>query len=217
MYNAKVKLNEVMFDTTTRVLVLEVPENCHYEIKPGAGATLKLNEVSRPFSFAASEEGYWTFYIREVENGAFNHELSVLKVDDYVEVSDFFHFFVIEDGPKNYYFATGVGISPFDRALMTFTPPQKVFYGAKTVGDLLALSDMIASGIPVIPVVSRDKAVSPLLEGHITDYITADIIDPEARYYVCGLDQMVNDVTSRLIELGASYDQISVELFYMKE
>lgn len=196
--------------STTREVILRADPSI--PIVPGAGAILSIDGVERPYSFANSADSDWVFYLRDVPEGEFCSLLNAKKVGDEIDVVSPFHFFEIEPSADAFYIATGVGIAPFLSALRTFdTPPKRVLYGARTVDDLIAV-DEIRSYTDLITVTSRDSD-GP---NRVTDLITAEMIYPEATYYVCGLDEMVNDVTSRLIDMGAEHEQVSVELFYMK-
>lgn len=219
VYNAKVISNEILPNSTTRKLVIQRPSDCQYVIQPGAGATLQLNNIARPFSFAnKASADEWIFYVRIVEDGEFGRELSMLRANHTIEVIDFFRYFEIGYEHPSYYFATGTGIAPFLCAIESAPSwddfPDGLFYGAKTAGDLLNRA-WLSSEMYTELVVSQQET-DTINKGYITDCITSAIIKPDAHYYICGLDQMVNDVSSRLIELGATHDQISVELFYMK-
>jgi len=208
----EIAANYVIPQSSTRVLRIKRPDGCNYKIIPGAGAILSIHGVARPFSFACTDkEDPWTFLIREVEGGEFNTQVRKLGAGDLIEVDDFFRYFDLEDHPEAYYFATGTGCAPFLSAVGTFEHmPRATFVGAKTPADLVKIhtTDMYF--------VSQVQRPSDAFHGHITDALVAFKVTPTAKYYICGLADMVRDVSAQLMARGATHDQICVELFYAK-
>jgi ferredoxin-NADP reductase len=224
----KVVSKETLEESTTIELVLRKPtysQLIDQDLAPGAGAVLKLGEVSRPYSLSSSEANEnLHFLIREVEGGEFNQELAEAVPGDYVELEEFFRYFNIENHPEAYYFATGTGIAPFLNALTDPKYPilpKGIFFGAKTQADLVPKKLLELYANPLVKsgglkyYVSREEAT--IRSGkYVTEAITPDIISPTAKYYLCGLTDMITEVSSKLVALGVSYDQIAVELFYSK-
>lgn len=220
----KVKIisKKLLKNSTTIELVTTKPSEDflqHEDILPGAGAILKIGDVSRPYSFASSpNSSAFNFLIRIVEDGEFNVCLSNLREGDDIEIEELFRYFNIENHPEAYYFATGTGIAPFLSALTArgyHNQPKAIFYGAKTNTDLVKkeILQTYAANSQIKYFTSKE----PDSDGrYITEAIDENIISPTAKYYVCGLTDMTTDVSNKLIDLGVEHDQIAVELFYSK-
>jgi ferredoxin-NADP reductase len=212
----KVIANAVGPDSTTRVLVTTA---AYSDIAPGAGVELTVDGVTRPFSFYSSPGSErWVFLLREVPGGEFSSRVAKLSQGDELEANNYFRFFVVEgvgteDAPV-YAFATGVGIAPFASGIKSGKfVPTKLFYGAKTQNDLAMDRDLSTTNFEFY--LSKESTPASI-RGRVDQAVTPDIIHPNARYFLCGLDEMVSTVSAKLIKLGARYEQISSELFYMK-
>ncbi|MBF0314707.1 MAG: hypothetical protein HQK50_05770 [Oligoflexia bacterium] len=239
-FSARIVSNQLLANSSTRVLEVERPATCDYAILPGAGAVLSSHnssEVERAYSFAnAPDAPYWRFYIRHIEGGSFCETIAKKKLGEELCIREFFYFFSLgskqnqenQEEQESYFFATGTGIAPFLCALTAkdspfkLNPPKAIFYGARTSGDLLELETIKACThfkSHYHFYVSRETPLCGMTHGRISDalaspHLIASIISPRARYYIAGLDQMVSEVSNRLIALGAHYSQISSELFY---
>jgi ferredoxin-NADP reductase len=202
---------------TTRYLRMDaVPD---MNIQPGAGISLTIDDITRPFSFFnAPDDPVWTILIRDVPDGEFGRRVAHLRKGDVIDVGGYFHFFDVKgiataDAPI-YVFATGVGIAPFSCGIKSrLFQPTKIFYGAKTTADLVLDGSFLTQNVELYA--SREKQ-DGVIFGRVDQGVTPEILHPNARYFLCGLDEMVSTVSSKLIALGATYDQISSELFYMK-
>jgi ferredoxin-NADP reductase len=196
---------------TTRILLVQ---GLGWKIEPGSGAELTIDGITRPFSFCNSPDSM----IRDVPDGEFGSRIAKLTDGDEIDLAGYFHFFRVggiatEENPI-YVFTTGVGIAPFLCGLQARTfKPTKIFYGAKTCADLTNRDCL--KGIDIVRFTSREE-VPHARHGRIDAAVTPDIIDPNARYFLCGLTDMVTSVSNALVEQGVAYDQISSELFYMK-
>ncbi len=211
--------NVMLPESTTRVLRIARPTDCDYKIIPGAGAILSIDGTARPFSFAnGANDLFWTFFIREVPGGEFYEKVKFLVEDDSIEIEEFFRYFDLQDHEEAYYFATGTGLAPFACAMHQFQKgPRILFYGAKTQKDLIPEHVMH----PLMHAeffVSREEPVASFVhKGYITQGITSSIVSPTAKYYICGLADMVQEVSAKLMSLGVTHNQIAVELFYAKQ
>lgn len=201
----------VYYIACERLGVEYTPGNCIDIFNPNTGN-------KRPYSLASSpkNEKNLEFYIRvfESETGVSKY-LTTRKTGDTISLSEPFGFFTpgkdCED-KKYVYIATGTGIAPFLSALDTYSHrPLMILYGARTVPDAIE-GWRLGMDCPCHFAISREETKYPK---RLTSYLDKlPTHDKETKYYLCGLDAMIDEVTSYLTSKGVPYDKIQIEQFY---
>jgi len=188
------------------------PGNCMDITNPSTGN-------KRPYSIASSPKNKKNleFYIRvfDTSPNGISKYLSTLKRGDSVDLSDPFGFFTpgkdCEDG-KYIYMATGTGIAPFLSALDTYKhSPYAILYGAKTERNLLE-GWRLTMDYNCKIAISQEHSKYPK---HVSSYFNElPTEDKKMKYYLCGLDAMIDEASAFLTSKGVTYDQIQTEQFY---
>jgi ferredoxin-NADP reductase len=174
--------------------------------------------VSRPYSLASGvDEPVLRFIVRHMAGGAVSMYLGSRKPGDAVRVSPPFGWFRPGEHHAQRPFAfiaTGTGIAPFLSHLRSYPDrkPRYCLYGVRATEDLVDrawLHEVCDTRIAV----SREDAPG-CRRGRVTDLLPAMPVDADADYYVCGLDAMIDDVTTWLEARGVDLMRIHRECFF---
>ena len=238
----KLTIQSITRETEKAVSVsFNIPESLKEDFKFKAGqyltlrATINGNEVRRDYSICSSiNSGLLKVAVKEVENGVFStYANRNLKVGDDIDVANPNGRFIYEpDATKNRTiaaFAAGSGITPIMGILKTFLEeePNSSFilvYGNKTPSDTIfyeklnTLKESYPSRFYLQEVYSQsdeDGALFGRIEKSVVNYALKNrfkdfVIDD---YYLCGPEEMINNVTETLTENGISNESIHFELF----
>ena len=199
--------------------VVEYAPN-HYEIslsknnieyKPGACVTI----YNKPYSLCSSpNDDYLRILVKKIINGNASTKLCELKTNDEIEITEIFNYFYPGTAKYYCYIATGTGISPFISALKFYSnKPLLILYGAKTIKELYSL-DWLEQNYKVSPATSRENN-SRTYNGRITKLLHLIPINNDITYYLCGLNDMITEISSYLMNNGVSFNYIKQELFYI--
>lgn len=184
------------------------------EFAPGACASI----LNRTYSIAsAPASDVLEFYIRRIPGGVASDTLHRILPGEIIEIDEVFQYFFPGmncTSGKYVYIATGTGIAPMISALRHYQhTPAAIIVGARESHDIILPADAVKVSSSIIQCVSREpgseyKRVTDALKAH------QDLIDPEFRYFVCGLDQMIDDISNQLIHSGVDFSNISTEQFF---
>ena len=236
----KVNIQEVIRETADAVsLVFKIPGNlkAKFAFHSGQYLTLKKTingeEVRRAYSICSSpSDSYLKVAIKAVENGTFStYATTELKEGNFIEISEPEGKFILEPkAHKNYVaFAAGSGITPIlsmikdvlsNETTSTFT----LIYGNKTAEDTIfkseldALKEENSERFNLHYICSREQQEGALFgridKAHTNFYINNSYknISFDAAY-LCGPEEMINEVSTTLIERGFTKENIHFELF----
>ncbi|QNM85126.1 ferredoxin--NADP reductase [Polaribacter pectinis] len=236
----KVNIQEVIRETADAVsLLFTIPGNLKSKFAFHSGQYLTLKktingkEVRRAYSICSSPtDSYLKVAVKAVENGTFStYATSELKAGNFIEISEPEGKFILEPKPnKNYIaFAAGSGITPIlsmikdvlsNETSSTFT----LIYGNKTAADTIFKSelDTLKEANPerfnLHYICSREQQEGALFgridKAHTNYYINNSYknITFDAAY-LCGPEEMINEVSTTLIERGFAKENIHFELF----
>jgi ferredoxin-NADP reductase len=222
---------------STRRFWIEIPELDKFDFKPGQFVTLDLpihekkNKRWRSYSIASAPDGTNIFELVIVllEEGAgttylFNEikEGSELLLRGPQGV-----FTLPETIDKDLFFiCTGTGIAPF-RAMAYYIhkhniPHKKIYliFGCRKYGDALyseELKELEAEmkTFVYIPTFSREAARANTKIGYV-HAVYEDLLQtekPEAKFYLCGWKNMIDEAKQRIIGLGYDRKDIHLELY----
>lgn len=238
----KLSVKNITRETDKAVSIsFNVPENLKqaYIFKAGQYLTLRTNidgkEVRRDYSICSSiNSGLLKVVVKEVENGLFSTFANrTLKVGDDLDVATPNGRFVFEPYASKertiVSFAAGSGITPImgiAKTLLEEEPNSNflLVYGNKTVSDTIffekikILTESYSGRFYVQEVYSQsdeDGALFGRIEKSTVNYVLNNrfkdfVIDD---YYLCGPEEMINNVTETLVENGVSQEVIHFELF----
>ena len=187
------------------------------QFEPGACVAIK----GKPYSIASSpNDAYIKLFIRKIDGGQVSTYLSNQTYGDIVEITDTFNYFYpgrdCDDG-RYVFVATGVGISPFLSALNFYThKPCVLCYGVRTYEEIIdpnVFKHIHKTHITI----SRDPNISPKIPKRITDLRILKYIPISKRhkYFLCGVSEMIDDVSNYLTNKGVNTSQIISELFFV--
>ncbi len=237
------KIKDIRRETVDCVsIAFEVPERLQpdYEYIPGQYLTLRTDlkgeEVRRSYSICSSPvDGELRVAIKQVTDGLFstfaNEVLTVGDTLDVMTPMGSFHSTLHPNNVKHYVaFAAGSGITPIMSILKTVltTEPRSqftLFYGNRATDSIIfreaieGLKNLYLGRLSVHYVLSREHTGSDLFTGRISrekcEVFFEKIIDPEEvdEFFICGPQEMNEDIRNLLLERGLDRKKIHVELF----
>lgn len=173
--------------------------------------------TSRPYSVASgADDAFLRFVIRRMPGGVVSTYLSERKPGDAVKVSPPFGWFrpgAVADAPFAFV-ATGTGISPFLSHFRSRPgrPPAACLYGIRQAADAVDAA-WLATQCNLRMAVSRE-VVEGVHHGRVTDLLEELPINGTIHYYLCGLDAMIDDVTTWLEAREVPITRIHRECFF---
>lgn len=236
-------VSDIKRETPNSVSIsFDVPENLksHFDFKAGQYITIKYfldgKEVRRAYSISSSpKSGELRVGIKKVELGIFSPFANEkLKVGDILEVMPPTGKFLLEPNLRHYAaFAAGSGITPIlSLAKSTLEElPQSTFlliYGNKSMeetmfyDEIMALRKKYPERFSVEFVFSRkehDNARFGRIDRSIVNYFIKNKYDDISHesFYLCGPEEMIDEVSATLKQHGINAKQIHHELFSTAE
>lgn len=239
----KLKLSEVYKETKdTTVLGFDIPKELQNEFsfRQGQHLTLKAlingEDVRRSYSLCTSpNEGLWRVAVKQIPGGVFSTFVNEkLQKGDTLEVmapSGLFGVTSSPTVPKNYlFFAAGSGITPILSMIKTHLAAEpfatcKLFYinrTAKTIifkEELEQLRNQYFGRLEIYYFLTKERRDIELFNGRLDEakmkVLTQTFIDiPDTNeVFLCGPEDMVQFVSTYLIDAGLSKEQVHFELF----
>ncbi len=223
-------------------IALDVPEALreNYEFIPGQYLTLKTEidgeEVRRSYSICTSPiDNELRVAVKKVEGGRFSTFANeVLAAGDHLDVMTpmgNFHTLLNPDHHKHYVaFAAGSGITPIMsimKSVLRLEPQSQftLFYGNRGADSVIfletieGLKNEYLGQLRVHHVLSREISDSELLSGRITkDKCNAFFnllldVDEVDEFFICGPQEMNEDIRDLLLERGVDRRKVHLELF----
>lgn len=223
-------------------IAFDVPEALreNYAFIPGQYLTLKTDldgeEVRRSYSICAGPADHeLRVAVKKVEGGRFSTFANeVLEVGDQLDVMTpmgNFHTDLDPSHRKQYVaFAAGSGITPIMsimKSVLTQEPDSQfvLFYGNRGTDSVIfleaieGLKNEYLGRLRVHHVLSREVSDSELLSGRITKdkcnaffNVLLDVHDVD-EFFICGPQEMNEDIRDLLLERGIDRKKIHLELF----
>ena len=236
----KVNIQEVKQETANAVsVVFNIPENLKTDFNFTAGQYITLQkeinneEIRRAYSICSTpKSGEIRVAIKAVENGTFStFATSQLKTGDEIEISEPEGRFLLNPvANKNYIaFAAGSGITPILSMLKTVleTAPTANFtlvYGNKTVADTIfyddlnSLKETYSNRFKLHYIFSREEVKNQLrgrIDESVTNYFVKNMYKETSfdAAFLCGPEEMINEVSKTLEKNKIAKDNIHFELF----
>ncbi len=181
-------------------------------------ALFNNNEESRPYSIASgTDDELLRFLIRRVPEGPVSQWLTERKPGDMVQASEPFGWFQpgrSESEEQSVFIATGTGIAPFLSYLRTMPqqPPQACFYGVSLAAEAFALDELKA--LPNFQLAVSRETANGDFHGRVTGLMEQLPLESNIHYYLCGLDEMIDEVSGWLEQKNIDYTHIHREVFF---
>lgn len=232
----QLKVVEVKKETADTVSVaLDAPQD--FEYISGQYITIRKDfsgeDVRRSYSLCSAPfENDFRVAVKEIANGKMSSFLNnELKQGDVLEVMPPMGNFVLnaEEGKHYVAFAAGSGITPIISMIKTALKKNNarftLYYANKTdvstifKSELDALKQQNAGRFILNYVYTKQESPNKLFEGRITrtkfeEFVREDMEMLKADgFYMCGPEQMINEVSGGLEYLGVPKEKIHFELF----
>ena len=212
------------------VMELRLKRPIGYNFTPGQCIDLHDDQGNfRPYSIASgSKRECITLYIKRVPGGKVTSWVETLRTNDMVRISkEAYGFFTPGETDKPFVFiATGTGVAPFlsyieshaDIPDVYSVAPKGAFLGCRRLEEAIESATITEFAEEYRYCISQDDIdgyQDICFKGRVTEFLKSDWdIDPDAMYYLCGLDAMLSEVSEILNDAGVPPENIQQELFY---
>lgn len=237
------KVKDIRQETADCVSVaFEVPESLQNDYRFVQGQNLTLREtmdgeeVRRSYSICTSPgEGELRVAIKKASGGKFSTFANEqLKPGDKLDVmTPTGHFYTdLDPQQAKYYvaFAAGSGITPIMSIMKTVLEREPkseftLFFGNQTVSSIIfreaieGLKNKYMNRLQVYHILSREKMDAPLFFGRISGEKCHQLLDhlldvkSVDEFFLCGPEEMIDQVRSTLEHAGVDSRKIHFELF----
>lgn len=193
-----------------------------YDFEPGKATEVAIDrdgwrDEKRPFTFTSLRDWdhlEFTIKIYSDHDGVTN-ELGKLSAGDTLLIDDAWG--TIRYKGKGTFIAGGAGVTPFIAILRDLADRgeidgHRLIFSNKTERDIILRDEWSAmEGLDCLFVVT-DEASGQLPHGRVDKgFLKENVSDFGQHFYVCGPDQMVEDIRGALAELGAKADALVFE------
>lgn len=207
----------------THHLVFDRPEG--FEFTPGQAVDLALDregwrEEARPFTFVSLPgEAGLEFVIKSYpEHDGVTEQISRMTPGDAVLIDE--PWGAIRDEGAGTFIAGGAGVTPFVAVLRQRLQKEGTLEGCRLIFSNATEQDIILrdtfegmTGLQTEFIVTDQPDPGPgVMAGRIDRGFLKDRVGQESgRFYVCGPEPMIEDVTGALKDLGVDDDRIVIE------
>lgn len=191
----------------------------HENFYPGQYISIISDQPSiyREYSIASgTTEPWFSFIIRKIPEGKITRFLYFLQPQETITTSlpagNFRPGFAQKNG-EFIFIATGTGVAPFVSYLKSYPhrPPRQILYGVRYLKEAIVLPEL-KQHCPTLLAISREK-IAGHHYGHVTDLLDKLPINSTIHYYLCGLQNMILEVSRWLKQQGVSKTQIHQDTF----
>lgn len=204
-----------------------------FNFKAGQFITVKINDNSSPVCFrtysiasAPNNENLFTLCVKVIENGRGSNWLYSLKEEYEIEFLGPTGNFTFKTPPGKtaLFIATGTGIAPFksiveDELPKGNTQNMHIIFGLRQENHIFYKEEFenFTKNYPNLKfnlMLSRPENESGGKRGRVTDILNNLPIDTQnTEAYICGLKEMITDITDILIKKGLKKEQIYTEKY----
>ena len=181
-------------------------------------------DMCRPYSIASgTNQDCITFLIKRLENGKLTNEIfNDWTNGDTIQFSEPMGFFTVgQTNKKIVCISTGTGIAPFI-SYMKSIESDTTELGTnfdKCIAGFRYVDEVMISNPQVQLCITADDCPdewSNVHKGRVTQYLEENQVDTKCMYYLCGVDEMLSDVTDLLVSKDVPVENIMLEVFYFK-
>jgi ferredoxin-NADP reductase len=218
------------------VLKFAWPEADPVSFEPGQYVTFYLQrqgkQITRSYSFfsSANHHDRFTLLVKKVPRGfgsTYLCNLSPLERPTLKALAPLGKFIQADPGDRTVVLvATGTGLAPFVPMLERIwkahpRTPTWLFFGSRYVEELVDLAELrllqrVWPNFHFVPVVSRPLADGSWTGaiGHVQKHVRAQFPDlSRADVYLCGVNEMVNEMQEMALQLGCPKEHVFVERY----
>jgi ferredoxin-NADP reductase len=217
----KVKILDSTFIThNVKQFTVEKPKG--YTFKPGQATHLALNNPEwkdqwRDFNFTSLPTAKTLEFIIKIydERQGVTHQLGLARIGDELLLDEPFGAMTYQ-GP-GYFFAAGAGVTPFV-AILRDLQKKKALAGNTLVCSNQTASDIILQeefskmlGKNFLNIFTRQNVIG-FMDRHIDRNILVTLVQNfNQKFYICGPDGFVSNISNLLQGLGAKAESIVIE------
>ncbi|QOR75546.1 MAG: flavodoxin reductase [Thermoflavifilum sp.] len=208
---------------THNVKQYRVEKPAGYKFVPGQATEVAIHKPGweqerRPFTFTSLNDwDFLEFTIKSYHDHAgVTHQLDSLQPGDELILHDVWG--AIQYKGEGVFIAGGAGVTPFIAIFRQLYADGKLgnnmlIFSNKTKADII-LEDEFRKmlGDRFINTLTQERAEGYDFGKINAEYLKQKIHNFHQHFYVCGPDQMVQDIKSALVQLGASEAAVVVEL-----
>jgi len=189
----------------------------NFAFKAGQVIGLGVNTDLEPrlYSIASAEDDeFIEILYTEKPEGQLTPMLSLLKNGDKLLVTQPFGTFT-DYSDSAVFIATGTGIAPFISAIKSRKTSNVTLIHGVRACDYFYFSDLLKEQLGKNYVqCCTGFASSEHFDGRVTKYLKEFPINPNKKYYLCGVAEMVVDARDILISKGVPFGNIISEIYF---
>ncbi len=216
-----VKVLEAKFIThDVKRFVVEKPNG--FDFIPGQATEVSINlpdwkNQLRPFTFTNLRESNYLEFMIKLYNDHEGVTNKLGKTNAGAEIILHDVFGAIQYKGPGVFIAAGSGITPFISIFRelykhNLIKGNRLIYANKTSEDIIMgaeLQKMLKNNF--INVLTRENTIGFIGKRIDRNFLIENIVDFSQRFYVCGPDDFVKDITKCLVDLGADFDSLVFE------
>jgi NAD(P)H-flavin reductase len=202
------------------------PNTRHFEFEsidwkpgfvPGQFLSLTRNEITRAYSIASPPDSNTIALCANlVQDGRFSPFLFAMQPGDEVDFKGPYGAFIMKRPPSDSIFvATGTGIAPFRSMLLSGLDRRvSLIFGVRHREGLLYDEELRTMPIDYQPTLTRPPEDWVGRTGRVQQHVLKELGDRrDADVYICGLREMVDDLRTKLKEIGLDRKRIVYEKY----
>jgi len=214
LYPVKVESND---EIAKDVYVLSFPKSQAFVAGQVVGISIAENAEPRLYSISSGNQDDMVSLLYNIKpDGELSPNLAELKPGDTIYSSAPFGSFYGTAKPA-VFIASGTGLAPFTSMLRSGLNKEKLLiHGGRFLESFYFKDELtqILGEDNYIRCCSQESG-DGVYEGRLTKYIREhDQLDPDRKYYLCGLAEMVVETRDLLIEKGIPYENIIAEIYF---
>jgi len=188
-----------------------------FDFQPGQYINISLandTEIREYSIYSSIHDPFLEVLIKEVHGGYLSRKLKKLKKGNLLYIEGPFGYFLLPEkaqSVKNFFIATGTGISPFH--CFTLSYPQlkyTLLHGVQTATYAYERECYMADQY----ILCTSKEKTGAFGGRVSDFLRLQNIDPSAYYFLCGNCDMIYEVHDILIDAQVSTEHIFAEVYF---
>jgi ferredoxin--NADP+ reductase len=214
LYPVKVESNN---EIAPGVYVLSYPRKHSFIAGQVVGISIRSGGEPRLYSIASGNRDDMIRLLYNIKpDGELSPNLAEIKAGDTLFASAPFGSFYGTSRPA-VFIASGTGVAPFASMIRSGLDEDKtLIHGGRTLDSFYfndEFSDVLGKE-NYIRCCSREKGEG-VYQGRLTNYLQEqEHLDPQRKYYLCGLAEMVVETRDLLIEKGIPYENIIAEIYF---
>lgn len=195
--------------------ILRFKRNFSFEAGQVIGLGVNTDIDPRLYSIASGEKDeYVDILYTEKPDGQLTPMLSLLKEGDSILSTNPFGTFT-ENSPSPVFIATGTGIAPFISMIKSGKGGDAtLIHGARTP-EYFYFDEFLKESLKDRYIQCCSNCNSPShYNGRVTKYLLENAVNPNKKYYLCGVAEMVVEARDILISKGVPYGNIISEIYF---